>query len=140
MKILLAVDGSPYTRKMLAWLSANDDFLAGSHHYTVLTVTPAIPPNAARLFQASELKAYYEESAEAVFKPIRKFTARHNLATQYVGKTGNAGEVIAKVADKDKFDLVIMGSHGQSTLMNLVTGSVATKVLANSKVPVLLVR
>lgn len=140
MKILLAVDGSPYTRKMLAWLSANDDFLAGAHQYTVLTVTPVIPPHAARLFQASELKAYYDDTAEAVFKPIRKFTARHNLATQYVGKTGNAGEVIAKVADKDKFDLVIMGSHGQSTLMNLVTGSVATKVLANSKVPVLLVR
>ncbi|RRS03296.1 universal stress protein [Aquabacterium soli] len=140
MKILLAVDGSPYTRKMLAWLSANDDFLAGAHQYTVLTVTPVIPPHAARLFQASELKAYYDDTAEAVFKPIRKFTARHNLATQYVGKTGNAGEVIAKVADKDKFDLVIMGSHGQSSLMNLVTGSVATKVLANSKVPVLLVR
>jgi len=35
---------------------------------------------------------------------------------------------------------VIMGSHGHSNLMNLVTGSVATRVLATSKVPVLLVR
>src|SRR6218665_1223342 len=140
MKILLAVDGSPYTRKMLAWLAANDDWLSGSHDYTGLTVTPAIPPHAARLFQAAELKAYYEDAANAVFKPIRTFTARHDLATRYVAKTGNAGEVIAKLADKDKFDLVIMGSHGQGTLLNLVTGSVATKVLASCKVPVLLVR
>jgi nucleotide-binding universal stress UspA family protein len=33
-----------------------------------------------------------------------------------------------------------MGSHGHGTLGNLVMGSVATKVLAQSKVPLLLVR
>ncbi|MDP4770616.1 MAG: universal stress protein, partial [Limnohabitans sp.] len=38
------------------------------------------------------------------------------------------------------FDLVVMGSHGHGTLGNLVMGSVATQVLANCKVPVLLVR
>jgi nucleotide-binding universal stress UspA family protein len=33
-----------------------------------------------------------------------------------------------------------MGSHGHGTLVNLVMGSVATKVLAHCKVPVLMVR
>ena len=33
-----------------------------------------------------------------------------------------------------------MGSHGHSALGNLIMGSVATRVLADSKVPVLLVR
>ncbi|MDE2594991.1 MAG: universal stress protein, partial [Burkholderiales bacterium] len=37
-------------------------------------------------------------------------------------------------------DLIMMGSHGHSNLMNLITGSVATQVLARSKLPVLLVR
>ena len=50
------------------------------------------------------------------------------------------GESIAKFADAGKFDLVLMGSHGHGTLGNLVMGSVATQVLALSKVPVLLVR
>ena len=140
MKILLPVDGSSYTKRMLAWLTTHEEWLTGEHEFTVLTVVPQIPPHAAAMFPAEQLKSYYDDTAEAVFKPIRKFTARHDLAAQYVGKTGNAGEVIAKIADKDKFDLVIMGSHGQGTLLNLVTGSVATKVLANSKVPVLLVR
>ena len=39
-----------------------------------------------------------------------------------------------------KFDLLIMGSHGHGALATLVMGSVTTHVLANSKVPVLLVR
>ena len=48
--------------------------------------------------------------------------------------------MIAKHADSGKFDLVMMGSHGNGVLVNLVLGSVATKVLANCKTPVLLVR
>lgn len=140
MKILLPVDGSPYTKRMLAWLTTHEEWLSGQHEYTVLTVVPLIPPHAASMFPADQLKTYYDDTADAIFKPIRKFTAKHDLATAYVAKTGHAPEVIAKMADKGKFDLVIMGSHGHSNLMNLVTGSVTTQVLARSKVPVLLVR
>ncbi len=140
MKILLPVDGSSFTKRMLAWLVTHEEWLAAGHEYTVLTVVPMIPPHAASMFPADQLKSYYEDTAEAIFKPIRKFTAKHDLATAYVSKIGHAPDVIAKMATKGKFDLVIMGSHGHSNLMNLVTGSVATQVLATSKVPVLLVR
>ena len=140
MKILLPVDGSPYTKRMLAWLATHEEWLSGQHEFTVLTVVPLIPPHAASMFPPEQLKSYYEDTAEGIFKPIRKFTAKHDLRTAYVGKTGHAPDVIAKLADKGKFDLIIMGSHGHSNLMNLVTGSVATKVLASCKVPVLLVR
>ncbi len=140
MKILLPVDGSAFTKRMLAWLVTHEEWLAASHSYTVLTVVPMIPPHAASMFPPDQLTSYYEDMAEAIFKPIRKFTAKHNLATDYVSKVGHAPDVIARTATKGKFDLLIMGSHGHSNLMNLVTGSVATRVLATSKVPVLLVR
>jgi nucleotide-binding universal stress UspA family protein len=140
MKILLPVDGSTYTKRMLAWLTTHEEWLSGAHEFTVLTVVPLIPPHAASMFPADQLKTYYDDTADAIFKPIRKFTAKHDLGTAYVGKTGHAPEVIAKTAEKGKFDLIIMGSHGHSNLLNLVTGSVATQVLARCKVPVLLVR
>jgi len=140
MKILLPVDGSAYTKRMLAWLTTNGEWLTGQHEFTVLTVVPAIPPHAAAMFPADQLKSYYDDTAEAVFKPIRKFTAKHNLATNYVTKTGHAPDVIAKLAEKGKHDLIIMGSHGHGNLMNLVMGSVTNQVLARCKTPVLLVR
>jgi nucleotide-binding universal stress UspA family protein len=140
MKILLPVDGSAFTKRMLAWLATHEEWLSAPHEYTVLTVVPMIPPHAASIFPAEQLKTYYDDTADAIFKPIRKFTAKHDLATAYVAKVGHAPEVIAKMADKGKFDLIIMGSHGHGNLMNLVTGSVATQVLARSKTPVLLVR
>ncbi|OGA80503.1 MAG: universal stress protein UspA [Burkholderiales bacterium RIFCSPHIGHO2_01_FULL_63_240] len=140
MKILLPVDGSPYTKRMLAWLVTHDEWLKADHEFTVLTVVPMIPPHAAAMFPEDQLKSYYEDTAEAIFKPIRKFVAKHNLATNFVSKVGHAPDVIAKVADKGKHDLIVMGSHGHSNLMNLVMGSVTNQVLARSKAPVLLVR
>ncbi|WP_298011670.1 universal stress protein [uncultured Aquabacterium sp.] len=140
MKILLPVDGSSYTKRMLAWLTTHEEWLTGQHEFTVLTVVPQIPPHAASMFPPEQLKSYYDDTAEAIFKPIRKFTAKHDMATNYVAKTGHAPDVIAKLADKGKFDLVIMGSHGHSNLMNLVMGSVTNQVLARCKAPVLLVR
>lgn len=140
MKILLPVDGSPFTKRMLAWLTTHEEWLAPSNTYTVLTVVPLVPPHAAAMFPSGQLKTYYEDTAEAVLAPVRKFLARHDMAVTYVSKTGPAGEVIAKLADKGGHDMVIMGSHGHGSLMNLVAGSVATQVLARCKVPVLLVR
>ena len=47
---------------------------------------------------------------------------------------------VAKIAESGRYDLLVMGSHGHGALGNLVMGSVATQVLANCTVPVLLVR
>ena len=47
MKILLAVDGSDYTKRMLAYLAAHDEWLGDRHEYTVLntvTLVPGAPP------------------------------------------------------------------------------------------------
>ncbi len=140
MKILAPVDGSAYTKRMLAYIAAHDDWLGSQHAYTVLNVQPAVPPRAAAVIDKADLKAYYEAESEKVFKPIRAFFAKQGVTAQFVAKVGHAADVIAQQAGKGPFDLVVLGSHGQSSLMNLVMGSVATKVIAQCKVPVLLVR
>jgi nucleotide-binding universal stress UspA family protein len=47
---------------------------------------------------------------------------------------------IVDMAASEKCDLIVMGSHGRSGLKALVLGSVTHKVLAESKLPVLVVR
>ncbi|MFN4116368.1 MAG: universal stress protein, partial [Inhella sp.] len=86
------------------------------------------------------LKAYYESEAEKIFKPIRSFFVKQNLDAEYISKVGAAAENIVAVANKGKHDFILMGSHGHGSLANLVLGSVANKVLAHCKTPVLLVR
>jgi nucleotide-binding universal stress UspA family protein len=140
MNILVAVDGSPYTKRMLGYLAAHDEWLGKAHQYTVLHTVPPVPPRAAAVLDKELVKSYYTDEAEKVFKPIRTFFKRQGLDATFTAKVGGAADTIAKVADDGKFDLLMMGSHGHGTLGNLVLGSVATKVLARSKTPVLLVR
>lgn len=139
MKILLAVDGSPYTKKMLAYLTTHELFTQGNE-YTVFTVQPVLPPRARAAVGKEIVDQYYSDEAEKILAPVSKFLLRHGIDAKSSWKTGHAGETIAKFADGGKFDLLIMGSHGHGTLVNLVMGSVATEVLAHCKVPVLLVR
>lgn len=139
-KVLLAVDGSDYTKRMLAYLAANDDLLAGEVQYTAITVLPRIPPHASRFFSEADLAAYYAEEAGKVLGPVQTFAAQKGWA--YDGKhvAGHAGDEVAAEADKGHYDLVVLGSHGHSAIGNLVLGSVAARVLARCHVPVLLVR
>src|SRR5450830_1261255 len=130
MKILLAVDGSAYTKKMLAYLSTHEALVSGAVEYTALTVQAALPPRARAALGKPIVDEYYADEAAKVLNPVSKFLARHGIVPQQISKVAEAG----------KFDLVVMGSHGHSSLGNLVMGSVSTQVLAHCKVPVLLVR
>ena len=140
MKILLAVDGSSYTKKMLAYLMTHDELFGGHNDFTVVTVQPGLPPRARVAVGKEIVDSYYLEEAEKVLAPVSKFLVHHHINAKSTWKVGPAGETIAKLADAGKFDLLVMGSHGHGALGNLVMGSVATQVLARSKVPVLLVR
>ena len=51
-----------------------------------------------------------------------------------------AARGIVSAAQSSGADLIVMGSHGRSGVARLVLGSVATKVLALSSVPVLIVK
>ena len=140
MKILLAVDGSKYTKKMLAYLATHDEQFSGKNEFTVLSVQAPLPARARAAVGKEVADGYHAEEAEKVLGPVCKFLARHNIDPKSIYKVGRAGETIAKFAETGKFDLLIMGSHGHSALGNLVMGSVATQVLAHCGVPVLLVR
>jgi nucleotide-binding universal stress UspA family protein len=139
MKILLPVDGSDHTKRMLAWLAAHDEWLGNTHEYTVLTVVPPIPPHAMEFLDPEFLRSYDKDQAEAVFKPIQAFIEQHKLKATYIHRLGNAGDEIALEAGNGH-DLVIMGSHGRGALAGLVMGSTATRVLAACRAPVLLIR
>ena len=140
MKILLAVDGSSYTKKMLAYVTTHLEMFSGDNEFTALTVQGALPPRARAAVGKEVVDQYYAEEAAKVLDPVVKFLAMHDIHPRVVGKVGTPGSIIAQVAQEGDFHLVVMGSHGYGALGGLVMGSVATKVLAECTVPVLLVR
>jgi nucleotide-binding universal stress UspA family protein len=139
MKVLLAVDGSAYTKRMLAWVAAHGEFFDAQTEYTVLTSVSELPHHAG-FFELGDLKGYYAARAEEVLQPVRAFIAQKQWRATYEHRVGQAADAIATAATKGDFDLIVLGSHGHSALANLALGSVATGVLARCKTPVLLIR
>lgn len=140
MKILIAVDGSAYTKRMLAFIATHEEWLGPRHSYTVLHCVPAIPHRAAAFADKAQVQAFYKDDAQTVFRPIRAFLERHGVVATFVHRVGTAGSVIAKFADQQGFDLLILGTHGHGAVAGLVMGSVATKVISLCRTPVLLIR
>jgi nucleotide-binding universal stress UspA family protein len=125
---------------MLAYLTVHAELFSAVSDFTVFTAQAPLPPRARAAVGKEVADSYHAEEAEKILAPVCKFLARHGIDAKSAWKVGHAGETIAKFAEAGKFDLVIMGSHGQSALTNLVMGSVATQTLAHCSVPVLLVR
>jgi nucleotide-binding universal stress UspA family protein len=140
MKILLPVDGSDYTKRMLAYLGAHDDLLGPDHEYIVFTAVAQIPPHAARFLDKALLEGYYQEQADEVLAPIKAYAAQNGWKIRALHAPGPAAQAIAGLADSEHAGLIVMGTHGHSALGSVLLGSVASGVLARCKVPVLLVR
>ena len=140
MKVLLAVDGSDYTKRMLAYISAHPELLGETPDITVYHGLMAIPPHAAAMVATADVRRYQESELDKVFRPIRAFFAQKGLAVEFVDRVGPVADGIAAYAEEGRFDLIVMGSHGHGELLGLVMGSVATRVLARCKTPVLLIR
>ena len=140
MKILLPVDGSDYTKRMLGYIAAHDELFGAQHAYVVLNVVAPLPAYAARFLDRPTIDGYYREESERVLHPIRAFVEQQRWTAQLTHACGHAAETIAAQVAAHGSGLIVMGSHGHSALGGAVLGSVASGVLARCKVPVLLVR
>jgi nucleotide-binding universal stress UspA family protein len=140
MKVLLAVDGSADTKKMLAYLTTHETLLGSGVGFVLLNVQIPVPAGAANFVGRDSVDQFHLLNAEEVLSPVCKFLERHKwtFVKKYV--VGSPGVEIVKAAKAEKADMIVMGSEGRSSLGALILGSVVQKVLALSDIPVLVVR
>jgi nucleotide-binding universal stress UspA family protein len=140
MKILLPVDGSECTQRMVAYLAAHDELFGQRHEYVMLFAIDHLPSHVASLLDPRAIDEYCNRAVDSVFAPLRAFADQNRWAARFEAINGEAGVTIADYARQQQVDLIVMGSHGRTALANVVAGSVATSVLARCKIPVLLIR
>ena len=141
MKILIAVDGSEYTKKAASYVASRPEWLQADSDLHLLHVEPAVASPRARAFLGSDaVNNYYQEESAAALAPAETILREKNIPFQASYVVGDVAERIREYADKNGIDMIVMGSHGHGAFQNLVMGSVAAKVLASTKVPVLIVR
>jgi nucleotide-binding universal stress UspA family protein len=138
MKILLAVDGSAGSRAAARWLVKHAPSLAAGDRPTVLFVDAPLLAGVRRAYGTKGTARFHAANATAALGTTRSLLRRAGVAFDEQLAIGHAADEI--VARARTHDLVVMGSRGHGALGSFLLGSVANKVLARSRVPVLLVR
>lgn len=138
-KIVVPFDGSESALRALRVAAARKRETGAELH--VLNVQPVIVSGNVRSFVSQDvINRYYEEEAATAMAPAHKLLESEKVPFVPVTRVGHPFEVIAEYADPFSNDEIVMGSRGMSSLGNLVLGSVATKVIHVTRVPVTLVK
>lgn len=141
MKVLVAIDGSAQALAALESFVDTFTYFREAPKLTLINVHPPVPYKRAVAWAGHEAVAqYYEEESEAALVGARGLLDARGIAFVVEKCVGEPADEIVRHAAAEKFDMIVMGTHGHTALANLVMGSVATKVLAASKVPVLFIR
>ena len=140
MKVLLAADGSKCSMRAVKYLASNRAMFGAKPEFHLLNVHSPLPSHVAGRLSRSVIQRYHGDAARKALAGAERLLDSRRIAYREVRLVGDAGTVISAYAKRGKFSLVIMGSRGQGILGSLVLGSVAAKVLANCRVPTLIIR
>lgn len=140
MRILLAVDGSPISMRAVKYAVTLMRQLAKPADLTLFHADPPLLNAVAIKLGPEALKRYHEENGNFATKAARAALNRARVAFQDERVVAEPAEAIVRHAQKGRFDLIVMGSRGQSALKGLLLGSVTSKVIAHCEIPVTIAR
>lgn len=140
MKILLATDGSDCSAKAAKYLTKAKAILGRRPDIVLLNVDRPLGRSLTAEIGTEAAARYHAESSETASAEAAAILKRAGIPFQKIAAIGEPATVIARTAKSSGRELVVIGSSGHGALRNLLLGSVATKTLARSTVPVLVVR
>ena len=143
--LLIATDGSKLSEKAVAHAVGLAAKLGAT--VTVFYAAPDYPDptySEGVIFETVSRKDYAEMAAADAEKVLSKVAKKAEAAgvrceTRYALSRA-PWEAILAAAKKNKCDVIVMGSHGRGGLAALLLGSETQKVLAHSKLPVIVAR
>ncbi len=140
-RILLPVDGSDNALRAVRHIIENKDWYKGMLELHLLNVQLPVASGLVKTFiSKSQLDDYYRDEGISALKSARAELDAGNVPHHdHVGVGESAGTILDYARDK-KCDLVVMGTHGHGSLGDALLGSVASRVLHEASIPVLLVK
>ena len=141
-RVLLAVDGSEHSAQAVRYVigireDLRDPQALGLH---LVNVQRPVPSDVSRFVPGQNLKEYHLEGSEQALASARALLGEAGIACQEHRRVGEAATVIAGLAKETGCDLVVMGARGLGGVAAGLVGSVAQATVAQSSVPVLLVK
>lgn len=140
MKILLPVDGSAHsdraTQHVIAMLQG-----CGGHQVLLINVqAPIDAPEIRSHMRADEIEAMQTSRGGDALASARTLLEKAAIACKPGVLLGPVAETIARYASDQGCDQIVMGTRGLGALGGMLMGSVTTKLLHLTSLPVTLVK
>jgi nucleotide-binding universal stress UspA family protein len=138
-KILVPVDGSDNSYRALdAALLLSEKLGSKVTAVHVMEDVPVLHIESEKLLR--ELLEAFKKEQELILEKCSKTARIKGLTIDTILLRGNPGSIILDFCDKEKYDMIMMGSRGMGKFKELVLGSVSSKVVHHSRCPVMLIR
>ncbi|NYT85992.1 universal stress protein [Pollutimonas harenae] len=138
--ILVPVDGSESSlRAVRAAIKAANE-LGGANLHVITVQAPILSGNVTRFFSAEAIQDYYQDEGSNALVSAKALLDESGVAYQSKVVVGPVAMTIADYAKDNSCDLIIMGTRGLGSVTGLVLGSITTKVLSLTELPVTLVK
>ena len=142
-RILVPIDFSPCSDAALEYgIFVAERFDATLHVLHVWEPVHLVAPDMV-MWRGDGAAALSEFARTQAGKEVERILARldrRGLRARGRLESGDPYELILGLARDEKFDLVVMGTHGRTGLAHLLSGSVAEKVVRNAPCPVMTIR
>ena len=140
MRVLLPVDGSPCSNRAVRYAIRHLQAFGTRPAVVLVHVDSPMIERASRYVAAEDLARFHARNAAAATRAAKRLLAKAGVTCRERHLVGDAGECIARTAKEERCELIVMGSHGRGALKSLLLGSIVTRTIALTKVPVLVVR
>lgn len=137
MLILVPMDGSEHALRALDHAIRK---LGKDGEIRLLHVQPAIPSSVGDFVGAETVRRYHDEEGEKAMAEAKARLDRAGIRYTAEVRVGQSAETVAEVAKACGCDEIVMGSRGLGGIAGMVLGSVASRVLHVSPVPVTVVK
>nr|WP_255486449.1 universal stress protein [Luteimonas sp. MC1782] len=137
---MVAVDGSDISVRAAKYANQLARKLAKPATIFLVAVNPEPFPGVATRIGKETVARIHAENHEQMLAPARKALARSAIEVREMAVTGEPAEAILAAARTAKAELLVMGSHGRGSVKGMFLGSVSSKVIAQTELPVTIVR
>lgn len=139
-KILIACDDSPGALRGLAYVISKIQCGREKAELHIVNVQYPLHGGVSTFISAAQIKELHQEDGAKALVAARKLLDDAGIPYQAHVFVGEPAEVMARFANEQGFDEIVMGTRGQNQISTMLLGSVSLKLLNLSKVPVLLVK
>lgn len=141
LSALLPVDGSDNAMRAVRHVVDKQHWYQGPIELHLLNVQMPIASGLVKSFiSKNQINDYYRDEGLAALEAARAALDAGRIAYQYHVGVGEPAATILEYARTKQCELIVMGTHGRGVLGSVALGSVATRVLHQASIPVLLVK